>query len=54
MRQFEKEDFAQDTLSKVRQRNIVTAGKTKASSAKVGAGISLLKGAGDWYEAHGR
>jgi len=44
MRQFEREDFAQDTVSKMRQEQYRTAGKAAASSAKTQAGVSLLSG----------
>lgn len=54
MRQFEREDFAQDTLTKIRQKNMKAAGQRAGTSGRTQAGISLLTGASNWYEAHGK
>ena len=51
---FEREDFAADTLSNIKQRNMVSAGKAAKSSARTSAGMSLLSGAQDAYKAFGR
>lgn len=52
--QFEREDMAQSTLDRMRDRNYRTASKTARKSGATTAGVSLLSGAANTYAAFGK
>ena len=52
--EFEREDAAKKSISEMRQDRLKMSGSNAKKAGKIGAGVSLLKGAADAYTVFGK